>query len=82
MAKHTIEIDCAPGGIRPNELLPSVLEGTGIEIDPENTVGRFFGNWTWEVPEEQHELYEQVRDTISERIKNLYNSGRIRYGSW
>jgi hypothetical protein len=79
---YTIELDCAPGGIRPNDLLPGVLKDTGITIDPDNTVSRFFGNWKWEVPNEQTQAYEAVRETVKDRIETLYHSGVIRYGSW
>ena len=79
---YTIDLDCAPGPIRPNQLLPGILEDTGIIIDPEQTVSRLFGNWQWEIPEEQSELYEKVRETIKDRITALYNKGFIRYGSW
>ena len=44
-SRYSIELDCAPGGPRPNELLPSVLEGTGVTLDPEITVARCFGNF-------------------------------------
>jgi len=79
---HTIELDCPPGSLRPGNLLPAVLAGTGVTIDPEKTVGRLFGNWTWEVPADQNEVYEKAIPLIKERITALYNSGSIRYGSW
>ena len=79
---YTIDLDCAPGGIRPNDLLPGVLADTGVVIDPENTVSRFFGNWTWKVPSEYNVLYEKNRELIKNRIIALHEAGRIRYGSW
>jgi len=79
---HTIEIDCPPGPSRPGDLLPGVIEGTGLIIKPQETVSRVFGNWTWKIPEDQEEVYKKVRDTIKERITSLYNKGLIRYGSW
>ena len=82
MEKFTIEIDCAPGNPRPGDLLPQILEGTGITIDPEKTFMRFFGWWGWDVPQEQSEQYLKVRNTIKERITALYNRGTIRAGSW
>jgi hypothetical protein len=82
MGKFTVELDCPPGSPRPGDLLPIVLEGTGIKLDPEQTVSRFFGNWQWVIPPEQESLYSAVRPEVAERIRALYNSGRIRYGSW
>jgi hypothetical protein len=80
--KYTIELDCPPGNPRPGDLLPAVLQDTGVVIDPEKTVGRFFGNWTWQVPPDQSEQYEKQRKLIADRIKSLYERGFIRYGSW
>jgi hypothetical protein len=79
---NTIELDCAPGTPRPSDLLPGVLDGTGITIDPENTIGRLFGNWEWEIPEEFTKQYEDSKAILKERITALHQSGRIRYGSW
>lgn len=79
---YTIELDCAPGYIRPGDLLSGVLEGTGITLDPKKPQSMFFGNWEWRIPDEQIETYLKVRDTIKERITKLYNNGDIRYGSW
>ena len=76
----SIEIDCAPGGLRPDDLLPGVLEGTGIELG--ETISRSFGNWTWEIPYSQADQYEAVRDTVKSRLEELYNSHRCRYASW
>jgi len=80
--QYTIELDCPPGVTRPGDLLLSVLEGTGVAIDPQATVSRFFGNWMWQVPEAQREQYETQREKIAARIKTLYDRGVIRYGSW
>ena len=40
-----LELDCPPGSPRPGDLLPGVLEGTGLEKSPEDTTSRLFGNW-------------------------------------
>lgn len=40
-----IELDCGPGSPRPGDLLPEVLEGTGLPV--REPVSTFFGNWTW-----------------------------------
>lgn len=79
---QTIELDCAPGFPRPSDLLPSVLEGTGLTKDPEDTVGRFFGCWTWDFSSVPPEQWAKVRPILKERITALHNAGRIRYGSW
>jgi hypothetical protein len=78
----TIELDCAPGFTRPGDLLPQVLEGTGLVKDPDQTVGRFFGNWTWDFSDVPDEKWKEVQPILKERITKLYNEGSIRYGSW
>ena len=77
---HTIELDCAPGNPRPGDLLTGVLKDTDITLG--ETCSRVFGNWVWDVPEDQTEKYETVRDLVKERITKLYHRGLIRYGSW
>ncbi len=77
-----IEIDCEPFGPRPCDLLPGVLVGTGVVIDPQDTVSRLFGNWEWVIPAEHEAKYKEVRETVRARITALYAGGIIRYGSW
>lgn len=78
----SIEIDCPPGSPRPGDLLPGVLEGTGLtEEDFENT-SRLFGNWEWQLSMGKNELYKSVRGTIKEKLVALYESGKARYVSW
>ena len=76
-----LELDCPPGDPRPGDLLPGVLEGTGLEKDPQATTSRLFGNWRWdfETPLGKH---EEIKPVLIERITELYNAGVIRYASW
>jgi hypothetical protein len=81
---HTLELDSAPGSYpRGPELMEQVLDGTGLVngVDVVCT-GTCFGNYTFEVDPAKDELYAAIKPKIEERIKSLYNSGRIRYGSW
>lgn len=80
--EYTIEIDCPPGHTRPSDLLPGVLNNTGITIDPTDTQSRFFGCYTWIVPAEDVPAFLENREKIAERISALYHAGVIRYGSW
>ncbi len=79
--KYSIELDCQPGYIRPGDLLPKVLEGTGIVL-PAMPNSMAFGNWLWDIPEDQVKLYLKHRELIKSRFQALYNTGQIRYGSW
>lgn len=76
----TIEIDCAPGGPRPDFYLEQVLEGTGIPTVDKSSA--FFGNWTFEIKDVKEEVWETAKPIIAERLKSLHNSGSIRYASW
>ncbi len=80
--RFSIEIDVAPGGPSPGDLLAGVLVDLPITIDPEATDSRSFGCWTWLVPKDQHETYRQHRETVKQRIRTLHDRGQIRYGSW
>jgi hypothetical protein len=77
--KRLLYIDCPPGGTRPEDLLPGVLEGTGIPIKPD--VGRFFGNWTWDYSDVDKETWKKAQPIIHSRLKALYDKGRIRYAN-
>lgn len=68
---------------RPGNLLPGVIEGLGLEcLNPEKPDLIFFGNWEWIIPKDQRAHYMTVRETVKERITELYRRGAIRYGSW
>ena len=77
---ETIDLDCAPGGIRPGDLIGGVIEGTGLKLG--EPIATFFGNWTWafDVPREEWET--KIQPIIQPRIEALYHAGTIRYGSW
>ena len=77
---QTIELDCAPGGIRPGDLIGGVIEGTGLPA--RERVGAFFGNWTWDYSDIPAEKWAEIRPVLKARVEALYRSGVIRYGSW
>lgn len=77
---QTIELDCAPGSIRPGDLIAGVLKDTGIAVRPD--IGRSFGNWTWDYSDLDPVVWQNVRPVIKARITALHERGVIRYGSW
>jgi len=77
---QTIELDCPPGDPRPGDLIEQVIEGTGLPL--RDAVSRFFGNWTWNYEDVSHEKWMEIRPILKQRITALYESGKIRYGSW
>jgi hypothetical protein len=80
--RYSIELDCAPGGIRPGDLLPGVIEGLGLTLNAAKPDRMLFGEWTWIIPADQSERYLSVQSTVKERIEKLYHAGFIRWGSW
>jgi hypothetical protein len=78
----SIRLDCWPGGPKAIELLPDLIRGTGLVLDPLSPKDMAFGHWEWAIPAAQRELYLEVQDTIRERIQDLFNAGVIRFGSW
>ena len=80
MSEQTIELDCAPGAVRPGSLIAGVIKDTGLE--ERDSVGKFFGNWTWNYNDVPKRVWKKIQPTLKERITALYNSGAIRYGSW
>lgn len=77
---ETIELDCAPGALRPGDLINGVLEGTGLVAG--ETISRWFGEWTWGFDVPRDEWESRIQPIIKPRIEALYRSGAIRYGSW
>lgn len=80
----SIELDCPPGGIRPNDLIEGVLEGSGLTVADFDTSKPFFGEqvWTLKDDESKAELFKTAKPMFKERITALYNEGYIRYGTW
>lgn len=76
---QTIELDCAPGNPRPDDLIEGVIAGLLPQKDP---ISKLFGNWTWDYSDVSPEKWQEVQPTLKERITALYHGGFIRYGSW
>lgn len=76
----TIELDCAPGGPRPGDLIGEVIKDTGLPLRERTSA--FFGNWTWDYSDIPDDVWIKAQETTKPRITALYNAGVIRYGSW
>ena len=75
-----IELDCAPGSVRPGDLLAWVTEGLGLP--DKEPVSRVFGAWRWEYPEVPAAEWAKALPELKKRITALHHNGRIRFGSW
>lgn len=80
---YAIELDCGPQNRRsPAELLPEVIEGLRISLDPVRPDSALCGTWVWNIPEEQIQQYLRIRTVIESRINSLHSLGEIRGGGW
>lgn len=77
---QTIELDCAPGGTRPGDLIGYVIKGTGLP--KREPVAKFFGQWTWDYTDIPEKKWLKAKPILKERVEALYHDGVIRYGSW
>lgn len=77
---QTIEIGCPPGDQRPGDLLPKVIEGTGLEV--RRPVEMAFGDWEWDYNDIDPEKWKEIQPILKERLVKLYETGVARYVSW
>lgn len=77
---QTIEIGCPPGNPRPGDLLPGVIEGTGLKV--RRPVSALFGDWEWDYSDVDEETWKKAKPIVKERLSKLYDSGVVRYASW
>lgn len=82
MSKIYIILDCPPGAIRPDNVLENILASTQLEPIDFNIVDKCFGAWTFELNEDKKEIYEDCKDLIITKIKDVYKDGLIRYAEW
>ena len=78
----TLEIDCAPGATRPDDVLPAALVGTELKPEDFGCVSKMFGNWVFVPRKEKEGVYKESQSTIADNLKAIYGRGTIRYASW
>jgi hypothetical protein len=78
--EQSIELDCAPGNPRPDDLLPQVIRETGLAL--KEPISKWCGNWRWDYSEVKEETWKELQPILAQRIIELYNKNLIRYGSW
>lgn len=72
-----VNIDCAPGPIRPDCFLHIVTDR--LEPSECSLCSKFFGNWRWTLRGVNAEVYKEELDCISDDFNTLYEEGRVRY---
>lgn len=84
--KLSIVLGCAPGLPRPGDFIGAVVDGTILAgtdaANPDNTVSRSFGDWTWEFDVPLDVWERDIEPVIKRRIVALYKNGSIRCGAW
>ena len=77
-----VVLDCAPGCMRPNNVLEIVLRDTTLKTDDfENTV-RCFGEWRFHVKNNKLNEYYKYYNMIITAIIAAETRGLIRYGAY
>lgn len=87
-----IEIDCAPGPIRPNKyyklIMEELLKNSNKEIKDWSTklidqepITKKFGEWCWYL-EIDSNIYSTVQNIFKEKLIEFHNDNKIRYASW
>ena len=91
-----IEIDCAPGGVRPqqffNNIVTKISEKSSSEeltqfsnkFTDHRPVSSRFGCWEWiiEMDDNTSKHFSFIQNIFKEELTKLHNSGAIRYASW
>ena len=93
---HYLVIDCAPGPLRPDNVLKTIIRDDepdfeeedallyddSISFDDFTLVSSGFGEWKYAVYKDKESLFELNQPKIVDHLKNLYNSAQIRYAEW
>ena len=97
MTSILIEIDCAPGGTRPDTHFSNIVQKLETQYKENEKVVAFakylqklqhisarFGNWEWKVEfnEDNIMLKELIQNHFKNNLTSLYNLGAIRFASW
>ncbi len=82
MDEYEISLDVAPFNPRPDTLMPCVSQNTNLKFDDFVLTSTCFGCWTYKCNKNKHNDYIANIDVIEKNIITLYNSGKIRAGSW
>lgn len=97
MTSILIEIDCAPGGTRPDTHFSNIVNKLETQYKENEHIVAFakslqnlqhisarFGNWEWKIEfnDENIMLKDVVQNHFKTHLTSLHNSRAIRYASW
>jgi len=91
-----IEIDCAPGGTRPQQFFNNIVTNISTKSESEELkkfckglinlkpVSSRFGCWEWviKIDDNISQHFSFIQTIFKEDLTSLHNSGAIRYASW
>jgi len=93
---HYLVIDCAPGPLRPDNVLKTIIRDDepdfeeedallfddSISFDDFTLVYTSFGESKYAVYKNKESLFELNLPKIVDHLTNLYKCGQIRYAEW
>lgn len=79
---YELTLDCPPGERRPNDVLKMIINGMELCEDDFTVISKSFGEWVFRISPEKNSYYKSQLNKITEKIKQLYKSGYLRYAEW
>jgi hypothetical protein len=79
----TVEIGCAPGGIRPPQYLEMMCKQLNMPLSMFLQTSAVFGDFEWKVDPKYEETYDSKKEEVKHWLTDLYHTaGNVRYASW
>lgn len=78
--RQVIELHCSSTGPQPDELIADIIKGTGLES--RDAIIPACGPWVWDYGDVDEAVWVNAQPILRVRIMALYESNKIRYGSW
>jgi hypothetical protein len=83
--RHSLDLDCLPGDIRPPHVFAMLIEDTELtEGDFEDSGRTIFGMREYLVRPNHKSIarFREAQPVLERKIREFYDEGVIRYGSW
>ena len=78
----SVQIDCAPGITRPNDLFDAMCKKLELDQVWFGEPVKSFGEFTWTVKKDHVTDYLTKKDEIKIYLIALHNGGGCRFASW
>lgn len=74
-----MEIDCAPGSLRPDDCMSGMCTTLGLEPADFTLRSKVFGCWVYEYTGANIGYIKTMRSDMLEYLRAMYDTGSIRY---